>query len=47
VVIETGIAGHVRPAIIGIEQAANGALNGRDAALGGEVPLVLSREQAN
>jgi flagellar protein FliO/FliZ len=45
VVIETGIAS--RPAIIGLDQPVNGALNGREPQLGGEVQLVLSREQAN
>jgi hypothetical protein len=46
VVIESGIA-VPRPAIVGLEQPGNGMANGRDPQLGGEIPLVLSREQAN
>jgi flagellar protein FliO/FliZ len=47
VVIETNITGHVRPALIGLEQPANGVLNGREPQMSGDIPLVLSREQAN
>jgi hypothetical protein len=48
VLIETGIPANARPAIIGLDQPqVNGALNGREPQLGGDVPLVLSREQAN
>jgi hypothetical protein len=47
VIVETGIPAQPRPAIIGLDQPMNGALNGREPQLGGEVPLVLSREQAN